>query len=174
MPIRAATDADLPEIQAIYAHHVLHGTGSFEEAPPTVEEMAARYAASSSRGGGWLVAEDATGVLGWASYGQYKDRSAYRFTAEDSIYIRDDARRRGIGRALLSRLLADAEAHGFCQMLAVIGDADNTGSIGLHAALGFERVGHLHAVGFKFGRWLDSILMQRPLGPQAIPPQPRR
>ncbi len=178
MLIRPAAPADLPEIQAIYAHHVLHGTGSFEEAPPTVEEMAARYEAGTGRGWCWLVARDATGVLGWACYGQYKERSAYRFTAEDSVYIRDDVRRRGVGRALLAELLAEATARGFRQMLAVIGDSGNAGSIGLHRSLGFERVAHLHAVGFKFGRWLDSVTMQRPLGPGSatLPgePQPGR
>jgi phosphinothricin acetyltransferase len=165
MEIRPAELADLPEMQAIYAHHVLHGAGSFEEVPPTVEEMTARFVAVAGRGGCWLVAADATGVLGYAYYTQYKNRSAYRFTAEDSVYVRDDVRGQGVGKALVAALIEHATAHGFRQMVAVIGDTENTGSIGLHASLGFARVGQLRAVGWKFGRWLDSVTMQRALGP---------
>ena len=164
MDIRPADPADLPEIQAIYAHHVLHGTGSFEEAPPSVEEMTARFLAVTGQGWCWLVAADATGVLGYGYYVQHKDRSAYRFTAEDSVYVREDVRGQGVGKALVAELIAHAGAHGFRQMVAVIGDSENIGSIGLHASLGFARVGLLRAVGLKFGRWLDSVTMQRSLG----------
>jgi phosphinothricin acetyltransferase len=164
MDIRPADPADLPEIQAIYAHHVLHGTGSFEEAPPSVEEMTARFRTGTGRGWGWLVAADATGVLGYGYYAQHKDRSAYRFTAEDSIYVREDVRGQGVGKALLAALIAHAAGHGFHQMVAVVGDSENIGSIGVHASLGFARVGLLRAVGLKFGRWLDVVTMQRSLG----------
>ena len=164
MEIRPAELADLPEIQAIYAHHVLQGTGSFEEVPPSVEEMVGRFEASAAHGWCWLVACDATGVLGYAYYSQYKNRSAYRFTAEDSVYVRDDVRGQGVGKALVGQLIEHATARGFRQMVAVIGDTENIGSIGLHASLGFARAGQLRAVGWKFGRWLDSVMMQRPLG----------
>ncbi len=156
---------DLPEIQAIYAHHVLHGAGTFEEVPPSVEEIEARFARVTRRGWSWLVAADATGVLGYAYYTQFRDRIAYRFTAENSIYVREDVRGQGVGKALVARLLEDAEQAGFRQMLAVIGDADNVGSIGVHASLGFRKAGQMRSVGFKFGRWVDSVYMQRALGP---------
>ncbi len=113
---------------------------------------------------GWLVATDATGVLGYAYYAQIRDRTAYRFTAEDSIYVREDVRGQGVGKALVLRLLADAERAGFRQMVAVIGDSENVGSVGMHASLGFHHVGTLRAVGLKFGRWLDTVYMQRALG----------
>jgi phosphinothricin acetyltransferase len=164
MPIRPVEPADLPEIQAIYAHHVLHGTGSFEEAPPSVEAMGERWQAVVGRGWPWLVATGATGILGFAYFHQLRCRSAYRFSAEDSVYVRDDVRGQGFGTTLLARLLREAEAQGFRQMIAVIGDAENAGSIRLHADLGFQHVGTLRAVGLKFGRWLDSVTMQRPLG----------
>jgi phosphinothricin acetyltransferase len=164
MRIRPAEPADLPEIQAVYAHHVLHGTASFEEEPPALEAMTERWQEVVRRGWSWLVATDATGVLGYAYFHQFHPRSAYRYSTEDSIYVRDDMRGRGVGKALLARLLADAEACGLRQMIAVIGDADNAGSIALHASLGFRHAGALRSVGFKFGRWLDSIHMQRPLG----------
>ncbi len=164
MEIRPAQRSDIPEIQAIYAHHVLHGTGTFEEIPPSIEEMTRRFEATTSRGWAWLVATDATGVLGYAYYTQIRDRSAYRYTAEDSIYVREDVRGQGVGKALVSRLLAEAEAQGFRQMIAVIGDSENVGSIGVHASLGFQRVGCLRASGLKFGRWLDVVYMQKSLG----------
>jgi len=162
--LHPAEAADLPEIQAIYAHHVLYGAGTFEEVPPSVEEIEARFARVTGRGWSWLVAADATGVLGYAYYAQFRDRSAYRFTAEDSVYVRNDVRGQGVGKALVARLLDDAERAGFRQMLAVIGDAENVGSIGVHTSLGFRRAGHYRSVGFKFGRWVDSITMQRALG----------
>jgi L-amino acid N-acyltransferase YncA len=164
MEIRPAVEADIPEIQSIYAHHVLTGTGSFEEEPPPVEEMLARYHKIVDRGSTWLVAIDATGVLGYAYYSQFRDRSAYRFTVENSVYVREDVRGQGVGKALVTRLIEDATARGFRQMIAVIGDSDNVGSIGVHATLGFHMVGTMKAVGVKFGRWLDVVTMQRPLG----------
>jgi L-amino acid N-acyltransferase YncA len=165
MEIRAATEADVPEIQSIYAHHVLTGTGTFEEAPPSVEDMAERVRKVIGQGWSWLVATDATGVLGYAYYTQFRDRSAYRYCVEDSVYVREDVRGQGVGKALVARLIEDATARGMRQMIAVIGDSENTGSIGVHASLGFLMVGTLRAVGVKFGRWVDVVSMQRPLGP---------
>jgi L-amino acid N-acyltransferase YncA len=164
MEIRAATEADVPDIQSIYAHHVLTGTGTFEEEPPSVEEMTERFAKVVGHGGAWLVAADATGVLGYAYYSQFRDRSAYRFCVEDSVYVREDVRGQGVGKALVARLIDDATARGMRQMIAVIGDSENTGSIGVHASLGFQMVGTMRAVGVKFGRWVDVVSMQRPLG----------
>ena len=164
MDIRPAASADIPEIQAIYAHHVLHGAGTFEEVPPSVEEMQDRYQDIVDHGWSFLVATDATGVLGYAYYTQMRDRSAYRYTAENSIYVREDVRGQGVGKALVQQLLADATAAGFRQMVAVIGDSENVGSIGVHASLGFHRAGLLRGSGFKFGRWIDTVYMQRALG----------
>ncbi|MGC8523604.1 MAG: GNAT family N-acetyltransferase [Acidibrevibacterium sp.] len=164
MRIRPAALPDIPEIQAIYAHHVLTGTGTFEEVPPSVEEMAARFATLTDAGAIWRVAADATGVLGYAYAARYHTRSAYRFTAEDSVYVRDDRRGCGVGRALLAELVAAATAAGFRQMLAVIGDSANVGSIALHRDAGFTEAGRLLAVGYKFGGWRDVVLMQRALG----------
>jgi L-amino acid N-acyltransferase YncA len=164
MEIRAATEADIAEMQSIYAHHVLTGTGTFEEEPPSVEEMAERFAKVVGHGGAWLVAADATGVLGYAYYSQFRGRSAYRFCVEDSVYVRDDVRGQGVGKALVARLIDDATARGMRQMIAVIGDSENTGSIGVHASLGFQMVGTMRAIGVKFGRWVDVVSMQRPLG----------
>ncbi|GAC1344131.1 MAG: GNAT family N-acetyltransferase [Acetobacteraceae bacterium] len=164
MEIRPAALADLPEIQSIYAHHVLHGSGTFEETPPSVEEMQARHAAIVAQGWSYLVATDATGVLGYAYFNQIRERSAYRFTAENSIYVRDDVRGQGVGKALVARLLEDATRVGFRQMVAVIGDSENVGSIGVHASLGFQRTGLLRSSGLKFGRWVDTVYMQRALG----------
>ncbi|MBO0711675.1 MAG: N-acetyltransferase [Acetobacteraceae bacterium] len=165
MQIRAATLADMPEIQSIYAHHVLTGTGTFEEEPPSVEDMTVRFTSGSDRGFVWLVATDATGVLGYAYYTQFRDRSAYRYAAENSVYVRQDVRGQGVGKALVAALLERAQAGGFRQMIAVIGDSQNTGSIGVHASLGFRIVGTLHAAGIKFGRWIDIVFMQKALGP---------
>ncbi len=169
MLIRDATAADLPAITAIYAHHVLHGTGTFEEVPPTQEEMAERLEKVQRHGWAWLVAEGpgAEGpqtVLGYAYVCQYRDRSAYRYSAEDSIYVRNDVRGQGVGKALVAALLDRAEAAGFRQIFAVIGDSENVGSIGLHLSLGFRQVGIMKSAGIKFGRWLDVVLMQRPIG----------
>ncbi len=164
MEIRPAHLADIPEIQAIYAHHVLHGAGTFEEVPPSVEEIEGRYKAIVEHGWSYLVSADDTGVLGFAYYHQYRPRSAYRYAAEDSIYVREDVRGQGVGKALVQRLLADATAAGFRQMIAVIGDSENVGSIGVHASLGFQRAGLLRASGLKFGHWIDTVYMQRALG----------
>jgi L-amino acid N-acyltransferase YncA len=164
MDIRDATPADIPEIQTIYAHHVLHGTGTFEETPPSVEEMTERFEKVTHRGWAWLVATDATGVLGYSYYAQFRDRSAYRYTVENAIYVRDDVRGQGVGKALVQLLIDRATAQGFRQMIAVIGDSENVGSIGVHASLGFQHTGIMRATGIKFGRWLDVVYMQRALG----------
>ena len=164
MQIRDAEHGDLAEIQAIYAHHVLHGTGTFEEQPPSIEEMSVRYRHVVDGGWIWLVAADASGVLGFAYYNQFRDRSAYRFAAEDSVYIREDVRGQGVGKALVAKLIENATERGFRTMIAVIGDSENVGSIGVHASLGFQTVGTLRHAGLKFGRWLDVVQMQRPLG----------
>lgn len=158
-------------VTAIYAHHVLTGTGSFEEAPPSPAEMAARRAAVLALGAPWLVAELDGRVAGFAYAGAYRARPAYRHTVEDSVYVAPDALGRGVGRALLSELVARCEAGPFRQMIAVIGGSENTGSIALHRALGFAPVGTFTAVGFKFGRWVDTVLMQRALG-DGRPPDP--
>jgi phosphinothricin acetyltransferase len=161
MQISAASLADLPDCQAIYAHHVLHGTGTFEEVPPSLEELTGRYHATTGPGWAWLVARDAAGVLGFGYYAQFRNRTAYRFTAEDSVYVRDTVRGQGVGKAIVAALLAHAEAAGFNEMLALIGDSENTGSIGVHASLGFLPVGTMRRVGYKFDRWLDVVTMQK-------------
>jgi phosphinothricin acetyltransferase len=163
--VREATAADLAAITAIYAHHVLHGTGTFEETPPSEAEMAARIDKVRAAGCPWLVAEDAAGlVIGFGYYAPFRERSAYRFTVEDSVYVRDDIRGQGVGKALVAELIARAEAKGLRQMIAVIGDSENVGSIGLHISLGFRQAGLLKAAGMKFGRWVDVVTMQRALG----------
>jgi L-amino acid N-acyltransferase YncA len=164
MLIRNAAPADLPAITAIYAHHVLHGTGTFEEVPPADSEMAARLAEVQGNGWPWLVAEEAGSLLGFAYYDQFRPRSAYRFSAEDSVYVRNDIRGQGVGKALVAALLERADAAGFRQMIAVIGDSENVGSIGLHVSLGFRRAGLLKSAGVKFGRWVDVVFMQRAVG----------
>ena len=163
MDIRDATEADVPDMQAIYAHHVLHGTGTFEEEPPPVEEMLLRFHKVVDRGFVWLVAADATGVLGYGYYTPFRERSAYRFTVEDSIYVREDVRGQGVGKALVAALLEHAKKRGFTQMLAVIGDSENAGSVGVHASLGFFHAGTIRRVGYKFERWLDVVTMQKSL-----------
>jgi phosphinothricin acetyltransferase len=162
--IRDAAPSDIPAITAIYAHHVLTGTGTFEEEPPSEAEIAARVARVQGAGWAWLVAEQAGTVIGYAYFSQFRDRSAYRFSAEDSIYVRDDVRGQGVGKALVEVLLVRATACGFRQMFAVIGDSENVGSIGLHVSLGFRQTGVLKAAGLKFGQWVDVVFMQRSLG----------
>ncbi len=166
--VRPSTPADLPAITAIYAEAVLHGTGTFELEPPDQPEMARRRDDVLAKGLPFLVAQDrgsATGqVLGYAYANHFRPRRAYRFCLEDSIYLHPAARGRGVGKLLLAELLARCEAAGARQMLAVIGDAANAGSIGVHAALGFAHTGVLKASGWKFDRWLDVVLMQRALG----------
>ncbi|MGG5887899.1 N-acetyltransferase family protein [Falsiroseomonas sp. HC035] len=164
MLIRDATADDLAAITAIYAHHVRVGTGTFEETPPEPAEMAARIARVQDAGWSWLVAEAEGVVLGYAYFSQFRDRSAYRYCAENAIYVRDDVRGQGVGKALVEVLLERATACEFRQMLAVIGDSENVGSIGLHVSLGFRQAGVLKAAGLKFGRWVDVVFMQRALG----------
>jgi L-amino acid N-acyltransferase YncA len=162
--IRAAEPRDLAAITRVYDHAVRHGTASFELEPPDETEMRRRYESLRAGPYPYLVAELGGAVAGYAYAGPYRARPAYYWTVEDSIYIAPQSHRRGIGRALLDRLIADSEAGGFRQMIAVIGDSANAGSIELHRAAGFRMVGTFDNVGFKFGRWLDSVLMQRPLG----------
>lgn len=162
--VRDARPDDLPAIQAIYAHHVNHGLASFEEVPPVLEEMRRRFDDVVSQGLPYLAACEGREVLGYGYCTLYRTRSAYRFTLEDSVYVKEGLRRKGVGRALLSELVRRCEALGYRQMIAVIGDSANAGSIQLHAALGFLHAGTLRSTGFKFGRWVDSVLMQRPLG----------
>ncbi|HSR98462.1 MAG TPA: GNAT family N-acetyltransferase [Kofleriaceae bacterium] len=168
--IRDATDHDIAAIQRIYGHHVLTGTASFEEVPPTEAEMATRRDNVLRLGLPYLVADDGGTVLGHAYATAYRPRPAYRHTIEDSVYVTTGQHGRGIGRALLAALIARCEAGPWRQMIAVIGGSDNAGSIALHERLGFHRAGTLSNVGFKHGRWLDSVLMQRALGPGATPP----
>ena len=171
--IRPATTADIPAITRIYAHAVRHGTASFELEPPDEAEMTRRMAALLD-GGFPYIAADIDGTLaGYAYAAPYHPRRAYRFSVEDSIYVDPGAHRRGIGRALLERLIVESEKRGYRQMIAVVGDSAQTPSIELHRALGFRMIGNIENVGFKFGRWLDTVLMQRALGPGATttPPQ---
>ena len=175
--IRAAEAADVAAIQTIYAHHVLHGLASFEEEPPSHAEMARRLADVQQRGLPYLVAEERPGsgaIFGYAYAGPYRARRAYRFAVENSIYVRPGAGGRGIGSALLAALIERCTALGYRQMIAVIGDSANAGSIRLHARFGFRPVGTLASVGFKHGRWVDTVLMQRALGPgdAALPDGP--
>ncbi len=163
--MRAAAQGDLAAIQAIYAHHVLRGLATFEEAPPDLEEMRRRHADVTARGLPYLVAVERGEILGYGYCAPYRARSAYRYALEDSIYIKDGHLGKGIGSRILGELLRICESLGYRQVIAVIGDSANAGSIGLHARLGFVRVGTLRSTGFKFGRWVDSVMMQRPLGP---------
>jgi phosphinothricin acetyltransferase len=165
--LRPATTADLPAITAIYAHHVQTGLASFETDAPTLAEMTQRHATITGAGYPYLVAELDGAVLGYAYANAYRARPAYRFTVEDSIYVAPHAVGLGVGRALLTRLIVDCEQRGDRQMLAVIGDSANAASIALHRACGFTQKAVLDAVGFKFGRWVDSVIMQRTLGPGA-------
>jgi phosphinothricin acetyltransferase len=162
--VRPAAPGDIAAITDIYAHAVQHGTASFEIDPPDCEEMLRRYRMLASAGFPYLVAEQAGAIAGYAYAGPYRMRPAYRWTVEDSVYVAEAAQRRGVGRALLERLIMESEARDFRQMIAVIGDSAQTASIALHRAAGFGLAGTLESVGFKFGRWLDSVLMQRALG----------
>ncbi len=162
--IRPSQAGDLLAIQAIYAHHVRHGLGSFEEVAPDVAEIGRRRQDLIAHGFRYLTALLQGRVAGYAYASPYMTRSAYRFTVQDSIYIAPDGLRQGVGRALLGRLIEECSAQGFRQMIAIVGDSANEGSIHLHRALGFAPVGTLKAVGFKFGRWVDSVLLQRALG----------
>jgi phosphinothricin acetyltransferase len=170
LALRAAQPGDLPAITAIYAHHVLTGTASFETEPPDEREMRERFEAICDRGFPYVVAERDGRVAGYAYASLYRARIAYRYTLEDSIYVDPACPRAGVGRALLARLIADCEACGARQLVAVIGGSDNMPSIRLHAEQGFETVGILRAAGWKHGRWIDSVLMQRALGPGGSSP----
>ena len=162
--IRSSNEGDIAAIAAIYRHHVLHGLASFEDVPPEPHEVARRRSDILARGLPYLVAERSGRVLGYCYAAPYRPRSAYRFTLEDSIYLDEAERGRGLGRALLATLLDRCTELGYRQMVAVIGGSDTSPSIRLHAALGFTRIGVLPAVGFKFGGWVDIVLMQRALG----------
>jgi phosphinothricin acetyltransferase len=167
LSIRPATTADIPAITRIYDHAVRHGTASFELEPPDEAEMAQRMRALLNSGFPYLTAESGGDLLGYAYAGHYRTRPAYRFSVEDSIYVDPKAQRRGVGRLLLAHLIEECERLGFRQIVAVIGDSAQTPSIELHRALGFRMVGTVENVGYKFGRWLDSVNMQRALGPGA-------
>ncbi len=167
IPIRPATAADIPAITAIYAHAVRHGTASFEIEAPDETEMARRQAVLLAGGYPYLVAENGSHIAGYAYAGPYRARLAYRWSVEDSVYVDPNSHRRGVGRALLERLIAEATQRSFRQMIAVIGDSAQTSSIELHRTLGFRTIGTIENVGYKFDRWLDTVLMQRDLGPGA-------
>ncbi len=162
--IRPATPADLPAIQSIYAHHVLHGLASFEEIPPDVDEMRRRFEEVRSRGLPYLVAESDRLTVGYGYCNLFRARSAYRFALEDSIYVKDGLLGKGIGKALLAAMIERCTELGYRQIVAVIGDSGNAGSIQLHASLGFLRSGTLRSTGFKFGRWVDTVTMQLAIG----------
>jgi phosphinothricin acetyltransferase len=170
--LRTARESDVPAITAIYAPHVRTGTASFEIEEPSEAEMLCRWRDVTARGLPYLVAETGGRVVGYAYSGPYRPRPAYRFTVEDSIYVLGHVHGRGIGRALLARLIDESARAGARQMIAVIGDSGNAASIRLHAALGFRHVGVLDSVGNKFSRWLDVVFMQRPLGPGNATPAP--
>ena len=173
--IRDSVPSDVPAIAAIYGHAVLHGNASFELDPPDEAEIARRRSALLAGGFPFLVAEDAGRVVGYSSAGMYRTRPAYRFTVENSIYVAPNCQGQGIGRALLLRLIERCEQAGSRLMVAVIGDSANHASIRLHAGCGFRHAGLLPAIGWKHERWLDSVLMVRPLGPGAsVPPPPGR
>jgi phosphinothricin acetyltransferase len=162
--VRDAAATDLPIIQSIYAHHVLHGLASFEEVPPDMAEIERRYREITGRGLPYVVAELDGRVAAYAYAGPYRARPAYRYALEDSVYVDRDAAGRGLGRAALATVIGRVTSLGHRQMIAIIGDSGNVASIALHKALGFRHVGTLSAVGFKFGRWIDSVLMQLSLG----------
>jgi phosphinothricin acetyltransferase len=171
MIVRAATEADAEALAAIYGDAVLHGFGTFEEEPPTPADMDGRRRAVQDRGLPYLVAELDGQVLGFAYAGPFRPRAAYRYTLEDSVYVSPDAKGKGVGRAVLSAVIAACEALGIRQLMAVIGDTENAGSVGLHRSLGFEQTGVGRSVGFKHGRWVDIVHMQKALnGGDALPP----
>ncbi|MDE2377834.1 GNAT family N-acetyltransferase [Bradyrhizobium sp.] len=164
LEIRPTSEADLPAITAVYEHAVRHGTATFELVPPDLAEMTRRYRALVDGGYPYFVALLDGRVVGYAYAGAYRPRPAYRFTVENSIYLDPSTHRRGIGLKLLERLILECEVRGFRQMIAVIGDSANAGSIGVHAKTGFKLIGTHPNVGLKFGRWLDTVMMQRDLG----------
>ena len=169
--IRHAERGDIPAISAIYRPAVLHGTATFEIDPPDEQEMLARFEAICGGGYPYLVAEYTGHVVGYAYAALYRTRPAYRWSVEDSVYVAPDSQGKGVGHALLAALITASEAKGFRQIIAVIGDSDQPASIALHRRAGFIFCGTIHAVGFKHGRWLDSVIMQRALGPgDSAPP----
>lgn len=162
--VREAADGDMAAVQAIYAYHVLNGLATFEEIPPSVDELLIRRAVVAAHGLPYLVAERKGAVVGFSCAATYRSRPAYRFTVEDSVYVGEGLGGQGIGTALLRELIGRCETGPWRQMVAVIGDSANAAAIALHLRLGFRRVGTLRTVGFKLGRWVDTALMQRPLG----------
>lgn len=174
LSIRSATEGDVAAIAAIYGHHVLHGTATFETEPPSVEEMQRRRAVLLEQGYPYLAAECDGTVIGYAYASTYRPRTAYRHTAENSIYLRPDMVGRGVGSRLLAALVEACTARGFRQMIAVVGDSTNLPSVRMHERQDFRLIGTLRGVGYKHGRWLDTVLLQRSLGPGSdAPPQPR-
>lgn len=171
--VRDATDGDMPKIHAIYSHHVLFGLATFEEVPPSLDELTVRRTAILNQGLPYLVAEVDDQIVGYSYASIYNTRSAYRYTIEDSIYVAEGFSQRGIGGALLQSLITRCETGSWHKMLAIIGDSGNAGSVALHRSNGFHLVGTLTAVGFKFGRWVDTILMQRPLNDSIAPTEGR-
>jgi len=171
--IRAASEADAPAVAAIYGHHVLHGLGTFEEIPPSEAEIVNRIRGVLEKGLPYLVAEDDDGrIAGFAYAAPFRPRAAYRYTAEDSVYVRPDVIGRGVGKTLVAEVIRACQAMGLRQLVAVIGDSGNAGSIGLHRSLGFEQTGVGRAFGYKHGRWVDIVWMQRALGPgDRAPPE---
>ena len=161
--LRTATMDDIPAIQNIYAHHVLHGTGTFETEPPNVGVMQDRFSEITRSGYPYLVAETDEGVIGFGYLGPFRTSPAYRHTVEDSIYLHPDKRGQGVGSKLLVALINEAKQKGFTQMIALIGDSANRASVALHARCGFESTGTMRQVGFKFDRWFDVVIMQRSL-----------
>jgi phosphinothricin acetyltransferase len=164
LEIRPTVTADLPAITAIYEHAVLYGTATFELIPPDLAEMTRRFAVLMEGGFPYFVAALDGRVVGYAYAGAYRPRPAYRFTVENSVYLEPAIQRRGIGLQLMHRLITESELRGYRQMIAVIGDSANAGSIGVHTKCGFQMIGTHPDVGFKFGRWLDTVMMQRALG----------
>lgn len=162
--IRPSRDQDIPAITAIYSHHVLNGTGTFETTPPSEQDMVGRRADVLGKELPYLVAEQDGRILGFAYCNWFKPRPAYRYSAEDSIYMADGERGRGAGKQLLAALAEQAQAAGVRKLIAVIGDSANQGSVRVHEAVGFSHVGVLKSCGWKFGKWLDVVLMEKPLG----------
>ncbi|HHA1473262.1 TPA: N-acetyltransferase family protein [Enterobacter kobei] len=164
MKIVNAEEKHIPAIRDIYAHHVIHGTASFETKPPDTHEMLARLKKIGSQGLPWVVAVEEEKIIGYCYLTRYRERYAYRHTLEDSIYIHPDAQRQGVGKALLRHVIAWAETHGYRQMIAIVGDSNNQGSLKVHQQVGFTEIGTLKDIGFKHGRWLDTVLLQMKLG----------
>jgi L-amino acid N-acyltransferase YncA len=171
--LRDAQEGDMPAIAPIYAHHVLHGLATFEEIPPSIDELLVRRTRILEAGLPYLAAHLDGRVIGYAYASRYHTRAAYRYTVEDSVYLANGFGGRGIGTRLLQALVARCEAGPWRQMLAIIGNSGNAASIALHRRVGFQQIGTLHCVGFKLGQWVDTVLMQRPLGAaSSTPPAP--